>query len=231
MSWLGAPLFGFDLETTGTDPATARLVTAAIVRFDGAEETATRNWLVNPGLDIPVEATAVHGITTEHAVTHGMSPEIAMQQLVGAFAEVVDYQGALVGHNIAYDLTVMHHELLRVGFAAGIDALALPSVIDTIVIDKQTDKYRKGKRTLIGVSDNYDVALANAHAADADARAAVLVARAIGKKYPDIAELDAKELHAMQITWKKEQAADLQSFLRSKGRADAVIDARWPVAS
>ncbi|MDR0366186.1 MAG: hypothetical protein LBH68_05095, partial [Bifidobacteriaceae bacterium] len=60
-------LVGFDTETTGVRTEADRIVTAALVcrRADGSREAAT--WLINPGVEIPAQATAVHGITTAKA--------------------------------------------------------------------------------------------------------------------------------------------------------------------
>ena len=73
MSWIDDPWMGFDTETTGVRALKDRLVTAALVlRIDGAsyrsgvsapDQVAT--WLTDPGVEIPEQATAVHGITTE----------------------------------------------------------------------------------------------------------------------------------------------------------------------
>jgi len=84
MSWHTDPMVAFDLETTGVDPETARIVTATIVRIHGAEVTS-REWLVNPGVDIPAGATAIHGVTTEHARASGGFPPVAAAQI---FAEL-----------------------------------------------------------------------------------------------------------------------------------------------
>jgi DNA polymerase-3 subunit epsilon len=47
--WFAGPLVGFDLETTGIDPATARIVTASLVFLPaGGPATARRTWLVDP---------------------------------------------------------------------------------------------------------------------------------------------------------------------------------------
>ena len=62
----------FDLETTGIDVTTDRIVTAhvGLLDADGAAVRA-QSWLADPGVPIPDGATAVHGITTAHAQEHG----------------------------------------------------------------------------------------------------------------------------------------------------------------
>jgi DNA polymerase-3 subunit epsilon len=72
-SWHTGPLLPFDLETTGPLPDTARIVTAYAAGL-GDPVLAARvrcEWLADPGIEIPTAATAVHGITTEHARAAG----------------------------------------------------------------------------------------------------------------------------------------------------------------
>ena len=62
---LKRPIIFFDLETTGIDIARDRIVEIAMVKVmpDGEEIVRTRR--INPGMPIPAEATAIHGITDE----------------------------------------------------------------------------------------------------------------------------------------------------------------------
>ena len=67
MAWCDGPLLGFDLETTGIDTTRDLPVQVALVwtTADGVLKADT--FLVDPGRDIPAEAIAIHGITTERA--------------------------------------------------------------------------------------------------------------------------------------------------------------------
>ncbi len=73
MSWHREALVGFDLETTGTEPLEARIVTAAVVGVDGrdGEPVRQRTWLADPGIRIPAQASAIHGISSERAAAEG----------------------------------------------------------------------------------------------------------------------------------------------------------------
>lgn len=71
MSWHGGPLAGFDLETTGTDPLDARIVTAAVVELHAGEPVLRRGWMADPGIRIPEQASAIHGISNERAAAEG----------------------------------------------------------------------------------------------------------------------------------------------------------------
>ncbi|WP_343071919.1 5'-3' exonuclease H3TH domain-containing protein [Brevibacterium renqingii] len=223
--WVQSRLVGFDLETTGVDPASARIVTAAFV--DSAAEV--RTWLSDPGIEIPESARAVHGITTEFAQANGAPAQQTVTELCEVFSALRDEGAVVVGHNVVYDLSVMAAEVARhrpdIDFAA-----IIPTIVDTFVLDKQIDPYRKGKRTLIETAKIYRVDLLDAHDAAADALAALDISRALAEKSTEIAVLSNAEIMAAQADWKRSQAAGLQAWLRKKSNAEAVVDGSWPMA-
>ncbi len=189
----------------------------------GRPHPRVRGWLIDPGVEIPAESTAVHGITTEHARAHGQQPEDALPQLLDALREEFDAGSVIVVMNAPYDLTVLAAEAHR----CGLDFPEPRSVVDPLVIDKQVDKYRRGKRTLAHLCAHYGIVLDDAHSAAPDAEAAVEVARALARTYPQV-QLPAGEIHALQAQWKAEQAADLQEYFR-RTRPDAVVSPAWPM--
>lgn len=220
IAWWEGPLIGFDLETTGVDPDTARIVTAAIV-VDRRESTpSVYHFLADPGIDIPDEAAAVHGVTTERARAEGKPAAFVVDRVLS----LLSVTGIpLVAFNASYDFTVLDREARR----HGLEPLAPHPVIDPLVLDKQVDKYRKGRRTLGVMCEHYGVTLENAHTADADALAAVQLARAIAARVPGC-PMRAEDLHAAQIGWRAEQSASLQDYFRRKDPT-AVVDGTWPV--
>ncbi|MFG2721926.1 3'-5' exonuclease [Streptomyces sp. NPDC048416] len=232
MSWHLEPLVGFDLETTGTEPREARIVTAAIVEVRGGDVVRRHSWLADPGIRIPAQASAVHGISSERAAAEGRpAPEVADE-----IADILTahWRGGVpvVAYNAAFDLTLLAAELRRHRLPSLTDRLGGASVgpvVDPYTIDRSVDRYRKGKRTLEAVCAEYEVALEAAHDAGADALAAALLAGAIAERHPLVARLEPAELHERQIHWYAQWAADFQRFLREKGTADAVIDGAWPL--
>lgn len=94
MSWHTEPLVGFDLETTGVNVETARIVTAAAVDHKPGDSIDTlpdraRLWLSDVGgMRIPAEATAVHGITTEHAHANGRPAAQVADEIADVLAAV-----------------------------------------------------------------------------------------------------------------------------------------------
>jgi len=216
---------GFDLETTGRDPETARVVTASLVVVDPhGRLAAAYEWLVDPGVPIPAEAAAVHGVTTERAQAEGLPADAAIVEIADTLRDFFDAGIPVIAFNACYDFTVMDRELAR----RGLEPLQNRWVIDPYVIDKQVDRYRRGKRTLTDVCDLYHVPLRDAHTSAADSLAAVGVADALARRYPQL-QVPLETLQGQQSAWKAEQAASFQEYLRRKDPA-AVVNGDWPVA-
>lgn len=236
MSWHTEPLLGFDLETTGINVETARIVTAAAVDYKPGDSTDTlpdraRLWLANPGIQIPDEAVAVHGVTNEIARANGRPAADVADEIADVLAATLATGIPVVAMNGRYDFTVLDRELRRHGLRTlweriGSETAPGP-VIDPYILDKQADKWRRGSRKLEALAVHYGVTLAAAHRADADALAAVEVAVAIGEKYPQL-QVAAEQLHVWQIWWARQQAADFQQHLR-KTDPYAVTEGEWPL--
>ncbi|MFF7382364.1 exonuclease domain-containing protein [Streptomyces griseoluteus] len=232
MGWHREPLIGFDLETTGTDPRQARIVTGAVLEVRAGEARGRREWLADPGVEIPADAVAVHGISNEHAAAEGRPADQVADALASALAAAWEAGMPVVAYNAAFDLTLLSAELRRHGLPSLAERLGgrVPApVIDPYTIDRRVDRYRRGKRNLEAVCAEYGVVLDAAHDASADALAAARLATAIAERYPKIAGLGLAELHRRQVEWYAEWAADFEAFLRRKGEADAVVDRVWPV--
>ncbi|MFF1508085.1 3'-5' exonuclease [Streptomyces sp. NPDC058326] len=232
MAWHGEPLVGFDLETTGTDPLEARIVTASIVGFHGGRVVRQRDWLADPGIRIPEQASAIHGISSERAAAEGrpareVTDEIA-ETLTGYWKQGVP----VVAYNASFDLTLLSAELRRHGLPSLSERLGgagIGPVVDPYTIDRAVDRYRRGKRNLEAVCGEYGVVLETAHQAAADALAAVRVAVAIAERHPEVAAMNPTELHERQIGWYRAWAENFQAFLRRKGDTEAVVDSVWPL--
>lgn len=143
-------MVGFDVESTAPDPFVARIVQAAVAAVGGGEPTDARSWIVNPGVEIPEEATAVHGITTERAQAEGLDAREGLEQILAELVRHLAPGGIpLVIFNARYDMTVLAAECRRHGIELP-EAIRLARVVDPMVADKQLDRYRKsypGKMT------------------------------------------------------------------------------------
>jgi len=228
MSSWGDRLGVFDLETTGVDVDTSRIVSACIAVLDDAGRVISRwDWLADPGIEIPEGASAVHGITTERARAEGRPATLVIAEIAQTLRVLFDSRIPVTVYNAPYDLTLLDRECRR----HGLDALDdVAPVIDPLVIDKAVDRYRKGKRTLEVTAELYEVPLDDAHDAGADAIAAGRVALALLRRYPDDLDIELADLHGRQEVWHAEQAASFQEYLRSKRGDDSYIaDPSWPV--
>ncbi|MDI3419325.1 3'-5' exonuclease [Streptomyces luteolus] len=232
MGWHQDLLIGFDLETTGTDPREARIVTGALIEVKGGESMGRREWLADPGVPIPQEAVDVHGISNERARAEGRPADQVADELARALTGYWQSGVPVVAYNAAFDLTLLSAELHRYGLPSMRDRLGgiePAPVIDPYTIDRSVDRYRKGKRNLEAVCSVYGVRLDSAHDATADALAAARLASAIAVRHSKVGGLGPAELHNRQVEWYAEWAADFQKFLRSKGDETAVIDGHWPL--
>ena len=229
MSWHLGRLAGFDTETSGVDVENDRIVTACIVEVGGDLPVAPSNWLLNPGVDIPEAATAVHGISTEMAKREGQDAAEGIAQIVAALAQIVLAGTPVVVMNAPFDLTLLDREARRYGVQPLTDIVGDDlRVLDPRVLDKRVDPYRKGKRTLTDLCAHYQVKLDGAHSADADAVAACRVTWRIASHYKEIGNAFLDELQDLQGDWAAAQAASFQEYLRKKD-PDAVIDGSWPL--
>jgi DNA polymerase-3 subunit epsilon len=246
--WHLGPMVAFDLESTGLDVEEDRIVTACIALIDGTGKRApeTIDVVINPGIPIPDEAAKIHGWTTERVQAHegAMPPadgvEFIVEMLTTALADEPD--APLVGQNIGgYDLSLLDRESRRHGVRLLEDRLGDRPlhVVDTFVISKRFDKYRKkpsptqGAHTLKSCAQVLGIPWDDeqAHGSTYDAVMAARVAWKMCDRKPELARMTLAELHAAQVRWKRDQTVDYGQWLRSKGRADeaAELDDSWPV--
>lgn len=226
LSWHNLPRASFDLETTGRDPQSARIVTASIILVDAAGNVLEHHeWLVDPGVEIPEEAAAIHGITTAQAQREGLPGRTAVEQIIQVLNGFFGAGVPVLAFNASYDFTVLAREAERAGLTAPVPF----PVIDPYIMDKQADRYRRGKRTLTATAEHYGVSFENAHTSAADVMATLAVGSAMANAFPVLAQ-ECTALHRLQVGWAAEQAASFQSYLRRRD-PEAVIDGTWPVKS
>lgn len=230
--WATMPMLAFDIESTGVNAHEDRIVTACIVEFNHGRPKAA-NWLINPGIDIPDEATAVHGITTEHAREHGQDPATAVFEISARLAVWMGHRLPVVAMNAAYDLTMLEAENRRHScptLAERLSPKPIGPVIDPFVMDKKVDRYRKGGRKLVDLCTHYGVPLVAAHTAESDAASAVRLARAIIAAHPDAFRgMTVGGLHVAQQQWRREQMLGLRAYFEKNGIEHDGCNPAWPV--
>jgi DNA polymerase-3 subunit epsilon len=168
---LSRPLAIFDLETTGTNVASDRIVEICVVKImpDGSQHILTRR--INPGMPIPKESTMIHGIT---------DLDVKDCPLFRDFAEELNKyldQCDLSGYNaIKFDIPLLVEEFLR----AGIDF----SLMNRHIVDVQNIFHKMEPRTLKAAYRFYcNSNLEMAHSAEADTVATYEVLKAMLDRY------------------------------------------------
>lgn len=160
VKWHEGSMVALDTETTSVDPLTARIVTAAVVHLTPGRRPQPIEWVIDPGVEIPDEAAAVHGWTNDRLAQSIKKPDHALRRVNGnlqriprdaALHEIAAQVGVAIGnavplviHNAAYDATLLEVELAR----HSIDTIASrptgwAGVVDGMVIEKAFDPYRR----------------------------------------------------------------------------------------
>jgi exonuclease RNase T and DNA polymerase III len=235
--WSTGPLLGLDTETTGVDPQNDRLVTAALVARDPLNADGTRpqtvtTWLTDPGVEIPVAAAQVHGITTERARSEGRPATDVLEEVATALADAMAASTPVVVFNGSFDLTLMESELDRHGLATVRERLGhgLGPLLDPLVLDRRVDRYRKGKRRLSDLCAVYDVEVDDSlHTAEVDAIATLDVLEAIVSAHPELARLRLDELVPFQAQAHRAWATSFNAWLAHKNPGRAGVELDWPL--
>lgn len=131
----GRPLVVFDLETTGPDRIADRIVEIAALRLTPPDTVETYEKRVNPGMRIPREATAVHGISDDDVRDAPRFAEIAVE--VAAFFEGADLAGYAIRQ---FDIPVLQREMEKAKLAFPLDGRR--------IVDAQTIYFKKEPRDL-----------------------------------------------------------------------------------
>lgn len=171
---LKKPICFFDLETTGVNVATDRIVEISILKVfpNGNKESYT--WRVNPEIPIPPLVSAIHGITDEMVINEPPFRELA-RKIYGLLKD-----SDIAGFNSnRFDIPLLAEELLR----ADIDF----DMKKANAIDVQTIFHKKEKRSLEAAYKFYcKKSLENAHSAEADTLATYEVLKAQLDTYDDL---------------------------------------------
>jgi len=171
---LTKPIIFFDLETTGTNIATDKIVEISILKVFPNGNKESKTWLVNPEMEIPQPSIDVHGITNEK-----VAAEPTFKELAPKVNEMIA-DSDLAGFNSnRFDIPLLAEELMR----AGIDF----DMKNRKAIDVQVIFHKKEQRTLSAGYQFYcGKELEGAHGAEADTNATYEILLAQLDKYDDI---------------------------------------------
>ena len=215
------PLVFFDLETTGTNINSDRIVEMCYLKVypNGNEESKTMR--INPEMHIPEASSAIHGIYDADVADCPTFKDVAK-------SIANDLEGCdLAGFNSnRFDIPLLAEEFLR----AGVDI----DMMKRKFIDVQVIYHKLEQRTLSAAYKFYcDKNLEDAHTAEADTRATYEVLKAQLDRYPEVLENDMKFLadyssynknvdFAGRIVY-NEQGVEVFNFGKYKGMSVAEI--------
>ena len=167
------PIVFFDLETTGTNINTDRIVEICYLKVypNGNEETKTMR--INPEMHIPEQSSAIHGIYDADVADCPTFKEVAKE--IARDIEGCDLAGF---NSNRFDIPVLAEEFLR----AGVDI----DMMKRKFIDVQVIYHKLEQRTLSAAYKFYcGKNLEDAHTAEADTRATYEVLKSQLDRYPE----------------------------------------------
>ena len=176
VAWSEVDVALLDVETTGRDASVDRVVEVGIAVGRHGEVVARYNWLINPGIPIPAEVTAVHHITDEMVADKPRFEAVA--------AEIAQALRGCVpaAYNALFDRAFMMSEFAR----AKADTTGVPALtrdvewVDPLIWARDIQQGEKS-RSLGDVAARLGVTLENAHRAQDDAEAALRVLYLLGR--------------------------------------------------
>lgn len=194
---LRVPLCFFDLETTGTNVQTDRIVEIAVIKLLPNGEKLQKHHYINPGIPIPAEATAVHGISNEQVADKPFFKDLAKDY--AKFMEGCDLSGFNI---LKFDVPLLVEEFLRVGVDFDYSKRR--------IIDSQRIFHFMEKRNLTAAVRFYcGKELTEAHTAEADAIASMEVLIKQIEKYDNQDVTDVSGNHLGKIKNDMEALGDL----------------------
>ena len=166
------PIIFFDLETTGINISTDRIVEISYLKIKPNGEEITKTRKINPEMHIPEQSTAIHGISDEDVKDCPTFKQIAKSL-------AADIEGCdLAGFN-RFDIPLLAEEFLRAGIDIDLNKRKF--------IDVQTIFHKKEQRTLSAAYSFYcGKNLDDAHSAEADTKATYEVLKSQLDKYDDL---------------------------------------------
>ncbi|MVT11694.1 3'-5' exonuclease [Chitinophaga tropicalis] len=171
---LKRPLAVIDLETTGTNVATDRIIEIAIIKVMPDKSVISKVKRIHPGIPIPPSSTAIHGISDEDIKDCPTFKQAANE--LRQFMENCDVAGY---NSNRFDIPLLVEEFLRAGLEFDVKGRQF--------IDVQKIFHLMEKRTLSAAYKFYcDKNLENAHSAEADALATYEILEAQLSRYEQL---------------------------------------------
>ncbi|MEG0814720.1 MAG: exonuclease domain-containing protein [Mucinivorans sp.] len=214
------PIIFFDLETTGVDPASDRIIEIGMIKVLPSGEKLVKTRRINPERHIPATSTAIHGIVDADVANEPTFAQIARS--LYSWIEGCD----LAGYNSnRFDVPILVEEFLRAGVEIDLSQIKL--------VDVQNIFHKKEQRTLAAAHKFYcGTEIENAHSAAADIEATYNVLLAQLDRYDDLqADVDFLATYSKMGNFVdfagrvalNEQGVEVFNFGKHKGRAVAEV--------
>jgi DNA polymerase-3 subunit epsilon len=204
---LDRPLIIFDLETTGIQVVTDRVIDLFAIKVlpDGREEEL--NYLLNPGIPIPPESTAIHGISDQDVQACPLFKEVA--------SEIFDFfSGCDIGgfNSTRFDFPLLIEEFTRVDMALDTTHIRFVDVMRIF--------HAMEPRNLTAAYQFYcNKSLDDAHSAEADTKATLEILKAQINRYESLGS-DVNSLHELSGL---RDSFDLAGRIRKNQGGEAVF--------
>ncbi|MBL7773531.1 MAG: 3'-5' exonuclease [Chitinophagaceae bacterium] len=171
---LNRPIACVDLETTGISITQDRIVEISIIKVHPNQDTEIRTRRINPGIPIPAEASAVHGIFDKD-----VENEPSFKSLANGIKQFLENCDLCGFNSNKFDFPILTEEFLRAGLEVDFR--------DRHLVDVQQIFFKKEPRNLAAAYQFYcNKELINSHSAEADALATIEILDAQIKRYDDL---------------------------------------------
>ncbi len=199
--WYDLPFAAFDVETTGFDEHSDKIIEVGIVHFDGGQQSERFGWLIDPQRPIPDAVVRITGIRNEDVAGKPTFADVANEVHAALSGR------ALVAYNFPFD-----RKFLSTAFAQ--EGLAWPDdspTFDPLIFARQF--FRTGSKRLGDVAERLGIDLTEAHRAVHDAECVGHILFAFRDRLPP----RLQEIQVLQAQWEKQQRAEIA---QRKGRLD-----------
>lgn len=222
----------FDTETTGIDTENDRIITCFMRARDNDEIVFEKNWVIDPGVEIPKEASDVHGMTTEWVRENGRKDvDEVIKEIISELENYALLRYTVCGYNHAFDLAILNSECKR--YCEGEELYFGEDVkyLDPAIFSRVFDKFKKGGHQLITVAkrNGIEVQEDRLHAADYDVEVTEkLVKIFLNRAWRELPELRkgltpdqfVTRLQGWQAEEKKRWAEGLTQYFESQGKPE-----------
>lgn len=223
----------FDLETTGVNTDNDRIITCFLRAKDGDVTLFERNWIIDPGVEIPEGASGVHGMDTAWVQEHGRKDvATVIEEIVHELSEYAHSGFVIAGYNSAFDLAMLESEAKR--YNPGVQNLRIKEsarFIDPAIFSRVFDKYVKGGHQLITVAkrNGVDIEEDRLHSADYDVEVTEkLVKIMLNRAWQELADIRVgltpdefvTKLQEWQASEKKKWAEHTTQYFESAGKTE-----------